>query len=58
MQRVEFDARFVMDPGDRLLEGRDHLGAVLGDGKGRDDDDAHVGCFPPAGDHPFRGAVI
>jgi NAD(P)-dependent dehydrogenase (short-subunit alcohol dehydrogenase family) len=29
-------------------------------GKGRDDDDnAHVRCFPPAGDHPFpRYAVI
>jgi hypothetical protein len=46
VQRVEFDARFVMDPGDRLLEGRDHLGTVFGDGKGRDDDDnSHVGCF-------------
>jgi hypothetical protein len=33
MQRVEFNARFVMNPGDRRLEGRDHLGTVLGDGK-------------------------
>src|SRR6516165_5867928 len=55
-QRVEFDAWFVVNPGDRRLEGRDYLGAVLGDGKGRDDlDNAHVGCSPPVDDHPFRG---
>jgi len=39
-----------MDPGDRRLEGRDHLGAMLGDGKGRDDDDnTHVRFLSPAG---------
>jgi hypothetical protein len=32
-RRVELDARFVVHPGDRRLEGRDDLGAVLGDGK-------------------------
>jgi hypothetical protein len=34
VQRLQFNARFAMDPGDRLLEGRDHLGAVLEDGEG------------------------
>ena len=54
MQRVQLNARFVVNLGDRLLEGRDHLGAVLGDGIGRDhDDNAHVRRFPPAGNHPF-----
>jgi hypothetical protein len=41
LQRVEFNARFLVHPGDRRLEGRDHLGAVPGDGNGRDDDNAH-----------------
>src|SRR5512132_1751319 len=50
VQRVQFNARFAMDPGNRPLEGRDHLGAVLGDGNGRDDDDnAHVSCLLPSG---------
>ncbi len=33
VQRVEFNARFVVDPGDSRLEGRDHLGPLRGDGK-------------------------
>jgi hypothetical protein len=33
MRRVELNARFAVNPGDRRLEGRDHPGAVLGDGK-------------------------
>jgi hypothetical protein len=42
-----------MDPGDRLLEGRDQLGAVLGDGKGGDDDNnAHLRCFLLRGSSP------
>ena len=55
VQRVEFNARFVVNLGDRCLTGRDHLGAVFGDGKGRRDrDNAHCRCFPLIGDHPFR----
>src|SRR5262249_33548690 len=50
MQCVQFNARFVVNPGDRRFEGRDHLGAVLGDGIGRDDDDnAHFRRFLPLG---------
>jgi hypothetical protein len=45
-----------VNPGNRRLEGRDDLGAVFGDGKGRDNDDnAHVSSVPPVDDHPFRG---
>src|SRR5215469_13476949 len=58
MQRVQFNARLVVDPGDCLLEGCDHLGAVPGDGKGRDDDsDAHVRCFLPPGIIPLGDAA-
>jgi hypothetical protein len=39
VQRVELNARFAVNPRNRRLEGRDHLGAVLGEGEGRDDDD-------------------
>ena len=35
MERVELNAWLVMNPSDRRLHGRDHLGAVLGVGKGR-----------------------
>jgi hypothetical protein len=46
MQGVEFNAGFVVDLGDRSLEGRDHFGAVLAYGKGRDDDNnALSGAF-------------
>jgi len=34
VQRVELNDRGVVNPGDHRLEGRDHLGATLGDGKG------------------------
>jgi hypothetical protein len=55
VQRVQFHARFAVYPGDRRLEGGDHRGAVLGDGKGRDDDDnAHIPCSTVVGDHRFR----
>src|SRR5215469_4263664 len=58
VQCVEFNARFVVNPGDRRLKSRDHLSTVLGDGKGRGhDNNAHVRCSPPVGDHPFHGAV-
>src|SRR5262252_3898061 len=58
VQCVEFNARFVVNPGDRRLKSRDHLSTVLGDGKGCDhDNNAHVRCSPPVGDHPFRGAL-
>jgi len=33
VQGLELNAWFVVNPGDRRLEGRDHLGAVLGTGK-------------------------
>ena len=43
VQRVELNPGFVVNSGDRRLESRDYVGAVLGDGKGRDDDDnAHA----------------
>jgi hypothetical protein len=46
VQGVQLDARFVVHPFDRRLEGPDHRGAVLGDRKGRDDHDhAHVTCL-------------
>jgi hypothetical protein len=42
VQRVELDARFVMNPADRRFAGCDYLGAVLGDRKGGgDQDNAH-----------------
>ena len=43
---AELNARFAGNPGDCRLEGRDYLGAVPGDGKGRDDDNAHSGALP------------
>jgi hypothetical protein len=44
---VELNAWFVVGPNECLLEGCDHLGVVLGDGKGRDDEDnAHVRGLP------------
>ena len=40
-------ARFVVNLGGRRLEGREHPGAVLGDGEGGDDDD-HTTDLPMA----------
>jgi hypothetical protein len=47
VQRIKRNAWFVVDPGDGAFEGRDYLGAVFGQGKGRDDNDnAHLRCPP------------
>jgi hypothetical protein len=43
VQGVHVNTRFLVHSGDGSLEGRHHLLAVLGDGKGRHDrHDAHV----------------
>jgi len=61
VQGVKLNTRFVVDPGDRRLEGRDHLGAVLGNGKGRDDDEVREladGCpLTPIGPGPGLGKL-
>jgi hypothetical protein len=47
MQRVKLNARFVVNPRDRRLEGCDHCFAVFGEGKCRgDDNDAPISVAP------------
>jgi hypothetical protein len=49
VQRVQFNARFVVDPGGRLLEGRDHPGTMLGMGKAVTTTTMLMSDAPPAG---------